>query len=356
MTAARRQLPLCITFLIDAAQTAYPAFEGRLLGQSTTIQVPQLAVWVTTGNNVTLSAEGVRRCLHIRLEPQVERPEERTGFTIPNLVAHVCKHHSEFVMDALTILRAYCLAGRPSFGLKIWGSFEEWSALVRNAVYWVLGVDCDTREALAIRADSTRAAQGALVLGLGDAFGVTPFTTEQVWSLFLAQEPRHSRLNGAIEELNVNPKGLTNRSLGRLLLRAIGAVHCGWRLDLQDTKRAGSCVWVLRRAGEPGSGRGFGGIGGSAQGAASGQPPPAAKGMKDPSDLDGSGWVLKDFAVNLAVSSKTAGRTCRLNTRKRLISQALSAGRANGIRTRVVAVKGPIYGPCWVITGVHGKT
>jgi hypothetical protein len=248
----------------NALVTAYPTFEGRLLGQSATIQVPQLAVWVTTGNNVVLSAEGVRRCLHIRLEPQVERPEERTGFKIPNLVSHVRKHHSEFVRDALTILRAYHLAGRPSFGLKSWGSFEAWSDLVRNAVYWVLGVDCDTREALSIRADSTRAAQGNLVLGLADVFGTTPFTTEQVWNLFVAQEARHSALNEAVEELNVNPKGLSSRSLGRILLRAIGAVHGGWRLDLQDTKRAGSCVWILRRAGEPGAGRGFEGIGGSA--------------------------------------------------------------------------------------------
>lgn len=260
----------------NALVTAYPTFEGRLLGQSATIQVPQLAVWITTGNNVALSAEGVRRCLHIRLEPQVERPEERTGFKIPNLVAHVRKHHSEFVRDALTILRAYCLAGRPSFGLKSWGSFEEWSDLVRNAVYWVLGVDCDTREALSVRADSTRAAQGALVLGLGEVFGTAPFTTEQVWNLFVTQEARHSALNEAIEELNVNPKGLTSRSLGRLLLRTIGAVHGGWRLDLQDTKRAGSCVWILRRAGDPGTGKGFKGIGGSAFALANENLPPCS--------------------------------------------------------------------------------
>ncbi len=258
----------------NALVTAFPMFEGRLLGQSTTIQVPQNALWITTGNNVVLSAEGVRRCLHIRLEPQVERPEERTGFRIPNLVSHVRKHHSEFVRDALTILRAYCHAGRPSFGLKNWGSFEEWSDLVRNAVYWVMGVDCDTREALGVRADSTRAAQGSLVLGLGDVFGTTPFTTEQVWNLFQSQEPRHRSLNEAIEELNVNPKGLTSRSLGRLLLRTIGAVHGGWRLDLQDTKRAGSCVWILRRAGESGTGRGFEGMGGSAFGLVDETPTP----------------------------------------------------------------------------------
>ena len=106
--------------------------------------------------------------------------------------------------------------------------------------------DCDTREALALRSDSTRAAQGALVNGLVECFGTTPFTTDQVWIIYTAQDAPHGALHEAIEELNVNPKGITSRSLGRLLLRTIGAVHGGWRLGLQDTKRAGSCVWILR--------------------------------------------------------------------------------------------------------------
>ena len=125
-------------------------------------------------------------------------------------------------------------------------------------------MDCDTRDALAVRADSTRAAQGVLISSLAEVFGTTPFTTEQVWNLFLAQEAKHAALNEAIEELNVNPKGLTSRSLGRLLLRTLGAVHGEWRLDLQDTKRAGACVWILRRAGESKVGRGFEGMRGSA--------------------------------------------------------------------------------------------
>jgi hypothetical protein len=38
---------------------------------------------------------------------------------------------------ALTILRAYCVAGRPDQNLPTWGSFEEWSKLIRSVVVWV---------------------------------------------------------------------------------------------------------------------------------------------------------------------------------------------------------------------------
>jgi len=212
---------------------------------------------------MVLSADGVRRCLHIRLEPQVEKPEERTGFKIDNLVRHVRKHHSDLVCDALTILRAYHVAGRPSFGLKPWGSFEEWSDLVRNAVYWVLGVDCDTRDALAVRSDTTRGSQGALVHGLVSQFGTNPFTTEEVWAIYSSQSPQHRNLIDALEELNANPKGINPKSLGRLLLRTYNTVHGGWRLDLQDVKRAGSRVWILRKVPSNQNTGGFEGNGGS---------------------------------------------------------------------------------------------
>ena len=249
----------------NALVTAYPTYEGRILGQSTTLQVPQLAMWVVTGNNVTLSADCVRRCLHIRLEPLVERPEDRHGFHLPDLLGHVHRHHAAFALDALIILRAYCVAGRPSFNLKPWGSFQEWSDLVRNAVYWVLGVDCDTREALAERSDSTRAAMGALVQGLRALFSTTPFATDQVMEIYQMRDPAHSDLIEALEELNLNPKGICARSLGRLLLRTLKTVHDGWFLDAQETRRSGSRVWILRRveSREEATPSGFEGLGDS---------------------------------------------------------------------------------------------
>jgi hypothetical protein len=84
-----------------------------------------------------LNGDTTRRTCHCRLESPEERPEERDAFKYPNLTAHVREHRSRLLVDVLTILSAYCLAGRPKANLKPWGSFEGWSDLVRQAVVWV---------------------------------------------------------------------------------------------------------------------------------------------------------------------------------------------------------------------------
>ena len=54
----------------------------------------------------------------------------------------------------MTILQGYCVAGRPSTGLTPWGSFEGWSALVRQSIVWCgLPDPGDTRQELAGQAD-----------------------------------------------------------------------------------------------------------------------------------------------------------------------------------------------------------
>ena len=232
---------------LNALLTAYPNYQGRLLGQSVTLQVPQLATWVATGNNLVLAPDLPRRCLHIRIEPQEERPEDREGFQFPDLLHHVRTHQPELARDVLTILRAFHLAGRPGSGLTQWGSFEAWSDLVRNAVYWVLGVDCDTRQGLAERTDFTRRAQAVLLQSLQSEFGKMPFTTEQVLSLHTAGLAKHEPLIEALNELNKNPKGLCSRSLGHILLRNLRLPKDGWCLDQQEGTRGGCRVWVIRQ-------------------------------------------------------------------------------------------------------------
>lgn len=230
----------------NGVMTAYPDFHGRLLGQSLMIQVPQLTMWLVAGNNITLAPEVSRRCLHIRLEPLVEHPENRSDFRYPKLVDHVRSHQTELATAALTILRAYHLAGRPEFGLTSWGSFEDWSRLVRNAVYWVTGWDCDTRQMLADQADLTREAWRVALGILRAEFGVRPFTAEQVlvWCGGEGTSPRE--LHDALDGLHTNPKGLCSKSLGWVFRRYEKAVVEGYYLTRHPEKRQGSTSWVLQ--------------------------------------------------------------------------------------------------------------
>lgn len=111
-------------------------WSDRLLGASEAPPLPNVTVWLATGNNIEPILDTVRRVLMVRVQVDVERPQERNDFKRPQLVAYAEQNRAEFLAHALTILRAYHLAGRPAQPLAAWGSFSVWSDLVRGALVW----------------------------------------------------------------------------------------------------------------------------------------------------------------------------------------------------------------------------
>lgn len=112
-------------------------WSDRVLGASDAPPVPVTTTWWATGNNIEPQGDTVRRVLPIRIVVDTERPQERSGFKIPNLERHVTENRADYLAAALTILRAWHCAGRPVGELPTWGSFEEWSAVVRSAIVWL---------------------------------------------------------------------------------------------------------------------------------------------------------------------------------------------------------------------------
>jgi hypothetical protein len=141
-------------------------FEDRLLGQSKVLELANDTTWFVTGNNMTLAPDTAERCLHVRLRSDEERPHLRTGFQYPDLFRVVRERRAELLSAALTILRAYLLAGMPDQGLPAWGSFEPWSRLVRGSLVWAgLPDPASTRDELERDGDIQRHAGEALVDG-----------------------------------------------------------------------------------------------------------------------------------------------------------------------------------------------
>jgi hypothetical protein len=122
--------------VLDAALTG-TSWKDRILGGNRIYERPLYVSWFATGNNVTIGGDTPRRICPIRLESPHARPEERHIFRHPNLLAWVGENRSRLLAAALTILRAYFVAGCPDQNLPAWGSYEGWSALVRSAVVWV---------------------------------------------------------------------------------------------------------------------------------------------------------------------------------------------------------------------------
>ena len=100
-------------------------FKDRILGGSSTATVSTESCFLATGNNLTFIGDLTTRTLLCQLDPQVERPEERS-FSI-DLHKYIPEHRPQLVKAGLTILRAYHVAGKPAQDIKQFGRFEEWS-------------------------------------------------------------------------------------------------------------------------------------------------------------------------------------------------------------------------------------
>lgn len=137
---------------LDRALTA-STWSDRVLGASEAPPIPIVTSWIATGNNIEPIGDTVRRVMMCRINVDTERPQERK-FRIADLEGHVSARRSEYLSAALTILRAYHVAGRPAQGLPAWGSFGAWSSLVREALVWAGCADpFDTQRDLAANAN-----------------------------------------------------------------------------------------------------------------------------------------------------------------------------------------------------------
>jgi hypothetical protein len=109
--------------------------ELRILGYSKLITTSCSATLCATGNNLVVKGDLTRRGVIGRLSTDTPRPELREFDFDPVAVA---KHNrGELVVAALTILRAYYVAGRPNRPKPALGSFGHWSDNVRGALIWL---------------------------------------------------------------------------------------------------------------------------------------------------------------------------------------------------------------------------
>jgi hypothetical protein len=148
---------------LDMALTAQ-SFSDRILGKHDSREAPLSMVWLASGNNMQFQGDTARRIVPIDLDPKVERPEERTGFQHSPLVPWVEQERPRLTIAALTILRAYFEAGCPAQGVTQLGSFEAWSALVRQALIWVGEADpCEGRKDIEAESDPQYEALGTVL-------------------------------------------------------------------------------------------------------------------------------------------------------------------------------------------------
>lgn len=256
-------------------------WRDRVLGISKTFVGDVYTVWMATGNNVAFrKRDTIRRTVHIRLETELQDPESRRGFQHPELRSWVLANRPTLVAAAVTILRAYCAAGRPDMKLPPWGSFDGWSALVRNAVVWV-GLDdpAKTRDELARTADTELTSLADLLTGWDEmcahvahssggctaAMALEALGKDEAESRMQVRGLRFAPLRSALAELISTPPGKlpTATRVGALLRGLRGRVVDGRKLA--KGLRGGDNFWFVVAA-AAGADGGDGGLGGGVSG------------------------------------------------------------------------------------------
>jgi hypothetical protein len=232
---------------LDATLTA-TSWSDRILGQTAMARaVPLYAVWYATGNNVILVGDTARRAVHIRLESPEDNPEERAGFHHADLLAWVREERPRLTAAAVTILAAYCADGRPDMKLPTWGSFEAWSALVRQAVVWVgLPDPGSTRTELTTQSDREAVALRQLIAGW-EEMGTADagMTVAGVLRELADHSTLYDTLRAALFELAPprDGKTLNPRSVGMKLHHLRRRVVGSKFLDRRDARQG--AIWVV---------------------------------------------------------------------------------------------------------------
>jgi len=206
----------------------------RILGQSEVRNVPTGSLVIATGNNLELAGDVTRRTLFCRIDTGAERPDQiEYSF---DAIAETTEMRPRLVIAALTILRAYIAAGRPTRLKKI-GSFEQWG-LIREALVWLDQPDPALTRELVMADDPHKAVLVDFLRLWRNVFTDKKLTLSEV--AHMAQEEGHEGAQAVVNELiaNTNGRVFNTRSAGKFLRKHVGRIAGGLMLKT-DTDSSG---------------------------------------------------------------------------------------------------------------------
>lgn len=240
---------------MDALLTA-TKIKPRILGRSEEAELENRAVWCSTGVNLTLLGDSSRRALRCRISPPEERPEMRSDFREQDLEGYTMFHRGELISAVLTVLRAYCIAGRPSVGLGVMGSYVGWSSLIRSALVWLGEADpVDTQAELREVSDDSLGYVEQVLGACYNLRGEAPLLAREICSL--AAGGAGMGMEGSLNDCRDLKEGLeallgedvkvTSYSVARLLSRLVGRNLGGLRFVRCEVPRREGQKWRVER-------------------------------------------------------------------------------------------------------------
>ena len=244
-----------VTGTFDSASMAAfitaDAMIDRVLGKSESIRIPNRALLILTGNNMSLAGDLPRRVIICRIDPETDQPFARQFDLDP--LQWVLEHRAAMLAAACILIRArFTHMETPAPGRL--ASFEAWDGLVRQTVCWAdmalrpgaFGDPMDlVREAQA--ADPESDALFSLLDALRDQFGEAEFTAKEVQTAAKAIS-FDTPLAQALLDLAGERALASVRSLGRVLKFREGRIVHGLRLTGRQDTNTGARAYRVRTA------------------------------------------------------------------------------------------------------------
>jgi putative DNA primase/helicase len=221
--------------------------QDRLLGRNETVTAPLTTMWIVTANNAAFSSDMARRIIPIDMDAHLEDPESRTEFKYPDIRAHVETIRPQLVVAALTVLRAFHLAGHPKHSKPPMGSFEGWDAEIRAALIWAGEADpLEGRERIREQADVELEGLREGLLAWSATFGTDAVTAQKAVERAAAADD--GVLLAALANLTgCRVKDLDARRLGYALRRVAGRIVDGLLFNRELGSTGGAVRWVVRK-------------------------------------------------------------------------------------------------------------
>jgi len=170
-----------------------------------------------------------RRCLTIRLSPQCEVPAART-FSRPDLVRDVLHERGRYVSAALTIIRAWIVAGRPKTECKSLASYGGWSELCRQPLLWLGCPDPTVSIFEAMTEDPDRETLSRLLNAWLAVFGKTGAMVRDAMAKSAAFHGENGELREVLRDIADERGEINRRKLGWWIRRHAGRIVDGLRI------------------------------------------------------------------------------------------------------------------------------
>lgn len=241
--------PLQGDWLCSAITSEY--YRGRVLGRTETVSVPTTTLFLATGNGLVIKGDLRTRALLCRLDPKMERPDERP-LDADQLRANVMDFRPQLVAAGLTIMRWYVAAGlKPDDSVPKFGRFERWSDLVRAPLV-ALGCTDPCRSLRELEQDDPERSELLRVLiAWWRLYQDVPQTVRTVVSDVDAGQPGEDResLRAALREVAGDRAGhLDVRRLGNWIRHRAERKVTGYRFTKADHNRDGVVLWSVARS------------------------------------------------------------------------------------------------------------